>query len=665
MSSIGNYAFSFCPLTDIIIPNSVTSIGDYAFYDCSKVTKITSYAVEPPLCSPTAFSGISTTQCKLVVPEVSGSAYRTAEIWKDFSNIDASLKLYTIRYIVDGVEYATEKVPYNSVIALKQYPTKEGYTFSGWNNVPETMPAYDVTVTGQFVANTYQLLYIVDGEVYASMQIQYGSPLYLIANPTKTGYTFSGWSEIPETMPAHDVEITGEFTPIVLDLSAISTAEELVVLANNVNSGEEDYAGDTIILASDIDLSDMQFAPIGTEEHPFRGYFDGRAHTLTGKDFSTVDKYAGLFGYTENATVQNVTVDGFVTGGVEYTGGIVGYALNSTIHNCQSSITISSGSNIGGIVGYAKNTVVSGCGHTDNQIGNESSRYIGGIAGYADASEIYNCFNRGKIYGTDCVGGIAGYTTTGTTISNCFNKASFPKFNYIANLGGIVGYNCGSIYNSYNSGTMTGSTVNGDNGMKLSGGVVGYNHASAVCQYCYFLKQAPINTAMNWCGDLNWATYDHCGEFNGSGALSSSSISYGNTTYLDESLNNWVNAYQTTDYRYKSWTAAGWPEFTDAHKLTYIVDGRIYKVYFYRTNAVIKPETIPSKTGYIFGGWSEIPETMPAYDVEVTGEFASGISTITVENDSPFYNLQGIEMKDKENLPAGIYIQNGKKIVVK
>lgn len=58
---------------------------------------------------------------------------------------------------------------------------------------------------------TYTLTYIVDYEVYKSIEIEEGENITPEPAPTKEGYTFSGWSEIPETMPAHDVTVTGTF----------------------------------------------------------------------------------------------------------------------------------------------------------------------------------------------------------------------------------------------------------------------------------------------------------------------------------------------------------------------------------------------------------------------------------------------------------------------
>ena len=123
-----------------------------------------------------------------------------------------SVNKYKLTYTVDGTEYKTYEVEYGATITLEAAPTKEGYTFSGWSEIPEIMPAKDVMVTGTFSINKYKLTYTIDGEEYKSYEVEYGATITPEAEPTKEGYTFSGWSEIPETMPAHDVKVTGTFT---------------------------------------------------------------------------------------------------------------------------------------------------------------------------------------------------------------------------------------------------------------------------------------------------------------------------------------------------------------------------------------------------------------------------------------------------------------------
>ena len=119
---------------------------------------------------------------------------------------------FTLSYQVDGEEYKSYEVEYGATVTPVAEPTKEGYTFLGWNEIPETMPAHNVTVTGSFTINKYQLIYIVDGEEYKSYEVEYGATITKEDEPLKEGYTFSGWSEIPPTMPARNVIVTGSFT---------------------------------------------------------------------------------------------------------------------------------------------------------------------------------------------------------------------------------------------------------------------------------------------------------------------------------------------------------------------------------------------------------------------------------------------------------------------
>ena len=119
---------------------------------------------------------------------------------------------YKLTYMVDNEIYKTYDVEYGTAITSEPEPTKEGCTFSGWNNIPETMPANDVTVTGSFTVNKYKVTYIIDGEVFATDFVEYGATIVPPTVNEKEGFTFDGWTGIPDTMPANDITITGSFT---------------------------------------------------------------------------------------------------------------------------------------------------------------------------------------------------------------------------------------------------------------------------------------------------------------------------------------------------------------------------------------------------------------------------------------------------------------------
>lgn len=138
---------------------------------------------------------------------------------KNLDNATATLvatspnaKTYELIYVVDGEEYARETLSAGATITPLAAPEKEGHTFSGWQNLPEVMPAEDVTVTGIFTVNSYQLIYLVDGVEHHKEMVQYGTTVTPLAVPEKEGHTFNGWEDLPDLMPAHDVTVTGNFS---------------------------------------------------------------------------------------------------------------------------------------------------------------------------------------------------------------------------------------------------------------------------------------------------------------------------------------------------------------------------------------------------------------------------------------------------------------------
>ena len=122
-----------------------------------------------------------------------------------------AINKYLVTFKVDGGVIASDSLEYGTVIVVPDTPDREGYTFSGWDEVPETVPANDVTCEAGYVINSYTIIYIIDGEEYHRETLPYGSTVVSAEAPVKEGYTFCGWSGMPATMPASDVTVEGTF----------------------------------------------------------------------------------------------------------------------------------------------------------------------------------------------------------------------------------------------------------------------------------------------------------------------------------------------------------------------------------------------------------------------------------------------------------------------
>ena len=146
-----------------------------------------------------------------------------------------ALSSYRLTYTLDGVSFKETDVLYGTTLTPEPNPVKEGYTFSGWQGLPETMPAYDVEVTGTFSINSYRLTVYLDGKLYKDETLEYGTPIDLPDPEVAEGRVFSGWDiTVPETMPAHDVEIHGT-TTIIDGLEAIFANGDTRVTIYSIN----------------------------------------------------------------------------------------------------------------------------------------------------------------------------------------------------------------------------------------------------------------------------------------------------------------------------------------------------------------------------------------------------------------------------------------------
>ena len=194
----------------------------------------------------------------------------------------------------------------------------------------------------------------------------------------------------------------------------ISTAEDLRAINGNL-------AGH-YVLDGDIDLTDClgggSWTPIGTEDKPFTGTFDGNGHSIKGLYINASDSnYQGLFGYVDSGTVKNLTVSGSVSGTGDYVGSVVGYNNGGTVKNCYNTGEVSGDVSAGGVVG-SSGGIVENCYNTGKVNGDVSA---GGVVGQnSGISTVENCYNTGTVSGGSYVGGVVGQNVSGTVENCCY-----------------------------------------------------------------------------------------------------------------------------------------------------------------------------------------------------------------------------------------------------
>lgn len=218
--------------------------------------------------------------------------------------------------------------------------------------------------------------------------------------------------------------IGGRPRMVNIETVSISTAEELKLFAEQVNGGNS-FKGKKVELLDNIWLNDTigwrywgrstsnlkTWTPIGNEEHPFEGIFDGNGHFVAGlfTKAGSESFYQGLFGCLRNAIIKNTHIRYSHIIASNFVGSIAGYInLNTSIIGCSNAGSIESDRN-----------------------------YTGGIVGFAEGqNRLVNCYNQGKIYGHRCVGGIIGFYEGGS-IYNVYNRGEvIGKYEHV---GGIVG----------------------------------------------------------------------------------------------------------------------------------------------------------------------------------------------------------------------------------
>ena len=144
------------------------------------------------------------------VTAIGGAETGNKEYWAKWE-----INQYTITFDTNGGnEIDSITLDYGTEITAPDNPTRKGYTFKGWDKeIPETMPAENITVKAQWEINHYTITFDTNGgSEIAPITQDYGTEITAPDNPARKGYTFRGWDkEIPETMPAENLTITARW----------------------------------------------------------------------------------------------------------------------------------------------------------------------------------------------------------------------------------------------------------------------------------------------------------------------------------------------------------------------------------------------------------------------------------------------------------------------
>ena len=263
-------------------------------------------------------------------------------------------------------------------------------------------------------------------------------------------------------------------------ITNINSIPDLQALEASVNEGDN-YSGVTVTLNTDLNLSDVNWNPIGTALHPFTGTFDGQGHTITDLNVITTEDAAGLFGRIgSGGIVKDVNIgssSGMIAISREpgeetlHLGAIAGIN-NGTVVGCFNAVTVTGAAYehacIGGIVG-TNNGSIENCYNLGTVYTSLSNVFIGGIVGYNFGS-VKNCFMRS------------------TVITNVSTEMSYPL--YGENSGGMI---TGCFY-------ANGSSVDATRPISLdysidNSGIINENVGSGKN---VLLKNRTLNTGRNW-----------------------------------------------------------------------------------------------------------------------------------------------------------------------
>ena len=571
---------------------------------------------------------------KITAPEAPAKEGHTFDSWKDLpttmpakdvtTHATYTVNNYTVTFKIGDEVIYTESLPYGSKITAPEAPVVDGKVFSGWGKVAETVPAMDVTYEGHYINNPYEIVYYVDGVEYYRGLIEFGAAITLIDEPTKTGHTFSGWSEVPATMPAEEVKVYGTF---------------------NVNSYTVTFKiGNEVIYAESLPYGSKITAPEAPakEGHTFAGW-GGVAATVPAMDIT----------YEGHYDVNYYTVTFNLDGEIIYSESLpYGSKISVPEAPAKEGHTFAGWGEVAATVpamdvtytgSYTINKYTVTFKIGDEVIYSESLPYGTEITA-PEAPE-----KEGHIF--------AGWGEVAATVPAMdVTYAGSYTVNYYTvtfKIDGEVIYSESLPY---------GSPIVAPEAPAVEGKVFsGWGKVTAT------VPAMDVTYEGSYINNPYEITYyvDGVEYYRGL-------IEFGATiTLIDEPTK-------------EGHTFSGWSEVpatmpAEEVKVYGTFSVNVYNVYYYvgdelvHTAEVAYGQAIPEYTyeptieGDVFVGWiGETYETMPAHDVTYTANIESSIGQLTIDKSQlTIYDLTGRRITEMDNLKGGIYIINGKKVMIK
>ena len=331
----------------------------------------------------------------------------------------------------------------------------------------------------------------------------------------------------------------------------ITKAAELAWFRDQVNSGNNFICAK---ISDDVEVIDMStvchaedksqnlieksWEPIGKNDYgyQYQGTFDGNGKTITNLYINASQNNVGLFGYTYEGTIKNLTFEyanvtntgvftGFLVGyantsklqnikisntcqmkGGKDTGGIAGYLTYANAYNCVNYATVQGNYRVGGLFGYCSNKErsITTCANYGNVTA--TSTDAGGLVGYFVSGTIQDCANYGDVKGTERVAGMAGYVSKGK-IQNVFSYCNISVTNKTQNVGMVFGYSSSGATEgmvAYYSGAKL--TVNGQeqtvkafgNGKPSEDNATGFTEAQLKSGFVAYQLQQNASSGAKW-----------------------------------------------------------------------------------------------------------------------------------------------------------------------